>query len=326
MIEFRWSLMNKTFLHLGLYLLVYTLCHAASQTDIENIVRKEAKQLNITISSFVKTANGYSLKAVILQETNIPQFLKALDSSDAFENIRLMMIRKVSGGNEFDLELLPKIAEAKEPQPATTDANGKGKVDLVEIAEKSFTTYPWRIEMSRTSKKTHTTYSSSLEAQSETRLHATMDAPMEEGLLKIEVIVIDTDSFLKVLSAPPAMIKELGLPLEEWKKLGPNHPGKEFADEIIKTSKTAGMMDSLGFSKTDLETAEYRLVDEDKLNGQQMHIYEMKTSGEKPQMYRQWIGVEDHRIYRIQEDGGSSTLLVNIKYDPSLTIKEPPAR
>lgn len=326
--------MKTVIVTFALCIFISTFCIAENQPDFEGIIRNKAQELDIRITNLSKAANIYNLKALALSNAKIPELMKSLDSSGAFENVRLMMVRETTGGSEFEMELTPKVQEQPpatvQPKPAepsispkATKKNGMDNEEITKIAEQSFGAYPLHMELTRTRKDTNQDYKSIIDVQSNSKIHAILDAPIDEERLKLEAILIGQDTYLKVLSASDKTIKELLLPLGKWKKITKSHPGASFADLIHETINPTGLMESFGFSAADLETAQYRYARTEKIQGVGTHVYEIKIESESPATYRQWIGDIDHRIYRIEQELPKSNGVVVLRYDPALVINKP---
>lgn len=326
--------MKNVIVLFALCIFISTFCIAGNQTDFEGIIRNKVQELGITITNLSRAGNIYNLKALTPAEEKIPQLMRSLDSSGAFDNVRLMMVRKTTDGSEFEMELKPKVQEQSpaptvQPEPSAPSIPSKANKkefdndEIRRIAENSFGAYPLHMELTRTRKDTNQAYTTIIDVQSNTKIHAVMDAPIDNERLKLEAILIGPDTYLKVLSASDKTIKELLLPLGKWKKINKSHPGASFADSIHETINPTELMDSFGFSASELQTAQYTYARTEKIRNVGTNVYEITIKGETPVTYHQWIGETDRRIYRIEQELPKSSAVVILQYDPKLVVNKP---
>ncbi|HSP06075.1 MAG TPA: hypothetical protein VLR94_02810, partial [Acidobacteriota bacterium] len=197
--------------------------------------------------------------------------------------------------------------------------------EMRQIAQSSFQSFPWRMKTVRTTLVNGDTYTATIEAQSSERIHGVIEMPFNPGSLVTDSILIKPGFFLKAVSGPPDVLKQLGLTQGQWLKLQAGQPGMTLADELERSADTAQLMSNFGFLIEDrLLPNGYKFAGTQQLGATSSGVYEARISANKgDRTLRVWVGTADKRIYKIQSQSSVSNLEATLEYDPAIKIEAP---
>ena len=205
------------------------------------------------------------------------------------------------------------------------EAGDLSLAEMRQIALTSFQAFPWRMKTVRRTLSTGDVYSATIEAQSPDRIHGIVEMPFGSGPLVTESVLLRPVFFLRAVSGPPEVLKQLGLTGGVWRKLEEGQPGMSLADEVGRAADSSRLMSSFGFMIEESKIpGGYKQVGEQQLNGIPLSVYEVRLSGDRTdRTIRIWIRNDNHRISNLRIENDTSTSEATIVYDPSIKVDAP---